>query len=194
MPRYWVHQSEVDKKLAGRWDKSWLLGWRWVARSTDERTLICSLIPRIGAGNSLPLAVHGGDRALLVAVWSSFCLDFVVRQKLGGANMTFTTVWQLPVPRPDALRGHVTRIAECVDRLNARPSGTVDRDAIRAELDALMFHIYAVERDDIDYIMETFPIVKRKDIAAHGEYRTKRLILDAYDRLAAGAAGGGRDG
>ncbi len=29
-----------------------------------------------------------------------------------------------------------------------------------------------------------FPIVKRKDIAEHGEYRTKRLILEIYDAMA----------
>lgn len=32
-------------------------------------------------------------------------------------------------------------------------------------------------------MMDTFPIVKRKDIAAHGEYRTKRLILEIYDAM-----------
>ncbi len=31
--------------------------------------------------------------------------------------------------------------------------------------------------------METFPIVKRKDVASHGEYRTKRVILDIYDAM-----------
>ena len=31
--------------------------------------------------------------------------------------------------------------------------------------------------------METFPIVKRKDEAAHGEYRTKRVILGIYDAV-----------
>ena len=34
-----------------------------------------------------------------------------------------------------------------------------------------------------DYILETFPIVKRKVIAAHGGYRTKRFILEAYDAM-----------
>jgi hypothetical protein len=29
----------------------------------------------------------------------------------------------------------------------------------------------------------TFPIVKRKDEAAHGEYRTKRVILEIYDEM-----------
>ena len=33
------------------------------------------------------------------------------------------------------------------------------------------------------YILETFPIVKRKDEQAHGEYRTKREILDIYDAM-----------
>jgi len=33
--------------------------------------------------------------------------------------------------------------------------------------------------------MGTFPIVKRKDIAAHGSYRTKETILSVYDELTA---------
>jgi hypothetical protein len=31
--------------------------------------------------------------------------------------------------------------------------------------------------------MDTFPIVKRKDEAAHGHYRTKDTILEIYDAL-----------
>ena len=53
---------------------------------------------------------------------------------------------------------------------------------MRCELDALYFHLYGIERDDVDYIMETFPIVKRKDEAAHGEYRTKRVILEMFNQ------------
>ena len=33
------------------------------------------------------------------------------------------------------------------------------------------------------YILDTFPIVKRKDEKEHGEYRTKRVILEIYDRM-----------
>jgi hypothetical protein len=38
--------------------------------------------------------------------------------------------------------------------------------------------------------METFPIVKRKDIAAHGAYRTKEAILKVYDAMAAAKSAG----
>ena len=55
---------------------------------------------------------------------------------------------------------------------------------LRCDLDALYFHLYEISRDDVDYIMETFPIVKRKDEAAYGSYRTKEAILRKYDDLA----------
>jgi hypothetical protein len=55
---------------------------------------------------------------------------------------------------------------------------------MRAELDAAFFHLYGTERDDVDYIMETFPIVKKKDVQAFGSYRTKELILKVYDAMA----------
>jgi len=64
------------------------------------------------------------------------------------------------------------------------------RDRLRAELDAAFFHLYGIDRDDVDYIMETFPIVKRKDIAAHGTYRTEEAILKAYDEMAAAKQSG----
>lgn len=58
------------------------------------------------------------------------------------------------------------------------------RFLIRCELDAAYFHLYGVEREDVDYIMETFPIVKKKDERKYGEYRTKRVILECYDAMA----------
>lgn len=63
------------------------------------------------------------------------------------------------------------------------------RAVIRAELDALFFHLYGISREDTDYILDTFPIVKRKDEAKYGTYRTKDLILAEYDRMAEAGVG-----
>jgi len=41
-----------------------------------------------------------------------------------------------------------------------------------------------IERDDVAYIMSTFPIVERKDRAAYRTYRTRDLILSYYDAYA----------
>jgi hypothetical protein len=57
------------------------------------------------------------------------------------------------------------------------------RALLRAEIDAAMFLLFGLDRDDVDYVMDTFPIVRRNDEKAYGEYRTKRLILERYDAL-----------
>ncbi len=43
---------------------------------------------------------------------------------------------------------------------------------IRCELDAAYFHLYGIAHHDVDYIMETFPILRRRDEEAYSEYRT----------------------
>lgn len=188
MPRYWVSELEVDKKLDGKWDKSWMLGWRDIARSTDERSFITTQLPRLPFGHKVLLALPDRGRSEIQAMWTSFAWDYVARQKMGGTSMGYFVVNQLPAPAPAALQPHGSWIADRVDRLNAQRLDADTNADLRAELDALMFHVYGVSRDDAGYILETFPIVKRKDIAAHGEYRTKRLILEAYDRIDHAAA------
>ncbi len=67
-----------------------------------------------------------------------------------------------------------------------RPPFTWDeerRAQLRADLDALYAHLYGLTREELDYILETFPIVKRKDEEKYGEYRTKRLVLEAWEAL-----------
>jgi hypothetical protein len=57
------------------------------------------------------------------------------------------------------------------------------RAGLRAELDAVYAHLYGLTRDELAYILDTFPIVKRKDEAEYGEYRTKRIILERYEEV-----------
>lgn len=148
---------------------------------------------------------------LLCANLNSFVLDFVGRQKVGGNSYSMFIVHQLPII--DAYHDEETifilkRVlelsytaydmksfaedvwAELSTDPVARPPlpepfiwDEARRFKIRCELDALYFHLYGINRDDADYVLETFPIVKRKDIAQYGEYRTKNLILEIYDAI-----------
>jgi hypothetical protein len=55
---------------------------------------------------------------------------------------------------------------------------------ILREIDAVFFHIYGISREDVEYILDSFPIVRRKDEGEYGEYRTERVILEIYDEMA----------
>jgi hypothetical protein len=192
LPRYWVVSAQVRAKLPGVPGDSRLHGYRWISNGTNERTLIASTFPFVGVGNSLAIIKTPYEGEVLVASLSAFVCDYVLRQKLGGQNVTFGTMQQLPIIGPEEIDkpcpwdGNVS----CKSWIRGRFDACMDAGSSlralhrRAELDAAFFHLYDVDHDDVDYIMGTFPIVERKDAAAHGEYRTKRLILEIYDQMA----------
>lgn len=207
LPRYWVVDQAARERIERRWTNPYLLCYRWITNSTNERTFISSLVPIAGVGNSAPVMLPSVAEPNLLAVLlgnsSAFALDYVARQKTGGTNLTFGLAQQLAVLAPSAYSegdGEFVgrRVAELVCTANDTASFlsdlgyqasrfTFDEDRrfwLRAELDALYFHLYGIERDDVDYIMETFPIVKRKDEQQYGCYRTKDAILEIYDEMA----------
>ena len=61
-----------------------------------------------------------------------------------------------------------------------------ERRHLRARLDACYFHLYGLGREDADYVLSTFPIVRREDEARFGSYRTRDLVLAYMNALAAG--------
>jgi hypothetical protein len=54
---------------------------------------------------------------------------------------------------------------------------------LRCELDAAFFHLYRIRREEVAYILDTFPILRRNDENHYGYYRTKALILEIYDAM-----------
>jgi hypothetical protein len=70
------------------------------------------------------------------------------------------------------------------------------RAAVRAQIDAYYAHLYGLTRSELQYVLdpkelfgpdfpsETFRVLKEREIKLLGEYRTRRLVLEAYDELA----------
>ncbi|NLH68733.1 MAG: hypothetical protein GX454_00910 [Brooklawnia sp.] len=197
LPRYWVREEVVQDRLPGT-GKDWMLGYRWISNATNERTLIAAKFPRTGTGNSLPIFAEHDDGDLVVAAMSSFVCDYVARQKLGGQNVTFGTVYQLAIPgvekflEPSPWAPSLPIATWIRARLHSLDNWPIPdrRYQVKAELDAAFFHLFGIAREDVDYIMDTFPIVKRKDEAAFGSYRTKELILEVFDAMQAAIEAG----
>jgi hypothetical protein len=69
------------------------------------------------------------------------------------------------------------------------------RAQLRAELDAWYARAYGLTRDELRYVLdpadvkgsdypsEIFRVLKKNEIAEHGEYRTARLVLQAWDAM-----------
>lgn len=65
----------------------------------------------------------------------------------------------------------------------ARVAEGAVRDETDEELAELTRH-FPTPRHAVEHILDSFPIVRRKDEEAHGEFRTKRVILEIYDEMA----------
>ena len=219
-PRYWVPEEEVATRLEDTWDRHWLLGWRDITGAGVIRTVIACIIPRAAVGNSFPLMVPFSDPQLvanLCANMSSIPFDYCARQKGGGLHLNYFTMRQLPAFHPGAyampapweplvqirdwLLPRVLELTFTAWNLKAFAEDCGDdgppfiwdperRFQLRCEIDAAFFHLYGISRDDTAYILDTFPVLKRSEEREHGEYRTKRVVLETYDALAAAAAKG----
>jgi hypothetical protein len=145
---------------------------------------------------------------------AAIAMDYVARQKIGGANLNFFIVKQFAILPPSVFKAPVRqalvpRVLELTyTSADMRPwardlgySGPLfawneERRAIlRAELDAGYSYLYGLSRDELRYILnpsdiydsdfpsETFRVLKDKEIREYGEYRTARLVLEAWDRF-----------
>jgi hypothetical protein len=102
-----VPEGEVTARLASKgWTRSWLMGWRDITRTTDERTVIATVFPKVGVNHKVPLFMADLPAQLIAGMLSSLSslvLDFVARQKVGGTSLTYFYLKQFPILPPSAL-------------------------------------------------------------------------------------------
>ena len=216
IPRFWVPLREVQHSMLPT--DEWTIAYRRVSISTNARTVISSIAPNTGFGDSVFLlmpdvGLSAMNASSLVANLNSFSLDYVARQKMHGINLSWFLLEQFPVIAPDdydrqfgdttareIVREHVLKLTYTAHDMApfARDLGyegppfvwnEEDRRHLRARLDALYFHLYGLSREDAAYVMETFPIVRREDEKRFGKYRTREMVLAYMNALSSGDVG-----
>lgn len=154
----------------------WLMGWRDICRSTDERTVIASVIARVAVGHTTPLWFSPQPavlQAALLACMDSLVLDYIARQKVGGTHLTYGFLKQFPVLPPERythadLEFIVPRVLELTYTAHDLAPWAADlgyqgppfawnpdrRAQLRAELDAYYARLYGLDRDELRYILD----------------------------------------
>ena len=161
----------------------WLQVFRGIARATDERTVLADNVPPSGVGNSAPVITYDQSKsvasALVLANLNSLPLDWAARLSVGGINMNFYIVKQLPVLPPEvyletAPTGStwaelvIPRVLELTytawdlqpfanDLGYYGPPFAWDEDRrhhLKCELDAIYARLYQLEREDLEWILD----------------------------------------
>jgi len=205
-PRYWVKERDGRKAILGAGGEDnkqildyqgYRLGFRDVARNTDNRTMIAGVIyPGVFAGNTLIVSKRFrklDELLFAVSMLNGFSYDFAIRQRVT-AHCNMFYVYQVPIPR---LTEDTAAFAPIVDRAAklicttpefdelAREVGLRDhrdgvtepaeRARLRAELDGMIAHLYGLTEEEFAHILTTFPLV---------EQSVKDAALEAYREFA----------
>jgi hypothetical protein len=214
-PRYWLDSRLTEERLAADAKAPWLFSWRDVGPS--ERTFVGTVLPLTAMGHASPYLTTDApakDALALTSILSSLVVDYAVRQK--SSRMTFFIVEQLPVLERAKIEEAPIWLGEKVCTwLNDRaielfytnwelqslatsigietppfrwqPSR---RQALQAEIDAAVLHLYGLDREQTEWILDSFTVLRRYEERDHGEFRTKRLVMTAYDAMAKAKASG----
>lgn len=156
----------------------WLMGFRDITNATNERTVIASVLPRVGVGNKIPLLMRDNKNdhklaACLLGNLGALVFDFAARQKVGGTTLNFFIAKQLPILSPDQytdadLSFIVPRVLELTYTAHDLKPWAEDlgysgkpflfvperRVQLRSELDAYFARLYGLTRDELRYILD----------------------------------------
>lgn len=219
LPRHWVSSAHVEAAAADQppWliafrDIAPSVNLRTAVFSALPRVAVGHSAPLLGLPER---SVR--ERLAFLACANSFAFDYCVRQKTSGAHLTLFVLKQVPFPTPamlaepcpwnasqaqvDWLSDRALELVYTAHDLDAiaeeDPSlpgpfvwDPARREAIRAELDGALLHVYGLDCADAEHVLDSFAVARKYDEAEHGEFRTKRLVLERYDALAAAIAGG----
>ena len=195
--------------LEGKWDRDGCSGGV-TSPSRTMRTFVPSVLPTSAVGNAFLLAFPGDSAHVHVhAVWSSLPFDYVARQKLSGTRMNYFTVKQIACPTPlhsprrawqpdctlaEWVTPYILELSYTSWRLQpyarrwatmARPSGgTLNVARCYAPISTLQCSTSTASPYRGRARPDSFTVVRKYEERDHGEYRTRRLVLEAYDRMA----------
>lgn len=238
-PKYWLEETvargilrtsreKIGQRLAKTykldWNKSeklsldydsYRLAFRDVASSTNERTMIATVLaPKRFCPHTVSLEevytsevidgellvnfkrLDGPTRLFICSILNSLLIDYSLRKNVSN-HLSFFYVYNLPIPRlreGDAWFGElVSRAAKLIcttrefDALWQEVMKTpwtptcgitdeVERNVLRAEIDAIVAKIYGLTEEEFTYILSTFPLVATDQ---------KQAILNEFDKLQA---------
>jgi hypothetical protein len=198
--RHWVNKTDIVDVCKEIY--SYLLGFKDITSTTNMRTLIGTAIPFTAVGHTYPL-LFTKRNPLFLSYFNSYLADYNARMKVAGNHLTYFYLEQLavipperydrplntadPTPLAERLKPLVLELVYTAWDMQpfARELGyegepfvwNEERRAhLKARIDAAYMILYGMSLENADYILETFPIVKRQDEKAYGFFRTKELI------------------
>jgi hypothetical protein len=162
-----------------------------ITGQTNERSVLAAIIPAgVVCGNKVPTILFPNDLReerlwLWVAIANSFAFDWLMRRIITTTiNYFHLLSVRLPAVEPDSLPGRqliaIARELAVLDHAGASQLVLQQIADLRSRADRLVLTAYGLNDDDLDLILEDFPLIDRQSSGRSGENRitvTRDLLI-----------------
>jgi len=194
------------------WEYNWLFVYGRYTKDTNSRTYSGAFIPRTGSSSSAPLLLprnyesekDAAKRAIVfAAISNSHIFDYLIRNNLTGTTMGKNLITRMIVPDYPYIAGKPDVVDKVVDRVinltytshslkplaeavgSTGPPNNWDRserEQLQYQLDAIVSHLYKLEKSELSDILDTFRSQKEDENEEYGYYRTKEKTIEYFEK------------
>ncbi|MGJ6980682.1 Eco57I restriction-modification methylase domain-containing protein [Aestuariimicrobium soli] len=212
IPRYWINETVTASEWTPRrgWC---LVGKEITDSKTSSRASVFTVAPRMGIAYTCQMVFSETmtDRDLLatLSLLNSLAFDYFARQKISGTHLTASILRQLPLPSeavltlaPNGLDGATwsewlascawglsntsTELDNAVGGSLGRVQPVIDperRWEISREIDAAAMVLYGFGRDEVEWVLDSFDLLRAQEVRACGQFRTKNRVMELFDAI-----------
>lgn len=185
-----IHKR-IENKRAGYCD---------IAGQTNERAMMSAIVPEnVVCGNKVPTVIFPKDTSgqliyLWVGITNSFIFDWMIRRIIS-TTVNYFLMFSVPMPSIDIESETAKRIVMLTKKLSWMQKEFYYDDSMamtRAEIDVLIAEAYGLSTNDMELILEDFPLLDRRQPPINGESRstvTRDLILSKCEEVFDGGPG-----
>lgn len=181
-PQFWIRPSDMPRANQHRMDVV-RVGFCDIAGQTNERSLMASLIPAgVICGNKVPTILFPEDpseeRLLVwVSIANSFAFDWMLRRVLT-TTVNYFLLQSVPMPKlaKDGLPWK--RLVSAARELRKLDTAGASRETyermahLRGEIDAEVAVAYALCLEDMELVLQDFPLLDRGQVRLPGEAKS----------------------
>jgi hypothetical protein len=162
----WVNLEAAEKKYGRFPDEKPKTVFRDIARNTDERTCIATVLPEKSCcGNTLPVIqsdILSPD--LIATVLNSFSMDFSIRLRIAATHLNFTYMERVSVPSIEDVLGLVSPVPTISDATHHKKH-IASYEEVWQKIwlaNRSVASAYGIDSDDLMHILKSFPVFARK--------------------------------
>lgn len=177
-------QSRISVKRVGFCD---------IAGQTNERAMMCAIIPEnVVCGNKVPTITFpddlSGDRIYLwTGIANSFVFDWLIRRIIS-TTINYFLLLSVPLPRIDITSKEAKSIIRDVKKISEMGDeyyGNNEMERLRSNIEVNVATAYGLNLEDLETVMDDFPIIDRHQPALDGECKSsisKDAVLGAFEK------------